>query len=126
MLEKKILIIDDEERIREIVQVCLQDLGGWDVVTADSGREGLVKAKTESPNAILLDVSMPDIDGFEFFDRLQQTPGLKEIPVILLTAKVLPQDRHNFERMGVKGLIAKPFNPLTLAEEVGKLLDADG
>ncbi|MGC9526365.1 MAG: response regulator [Limnospira sp.] len=126
MLEKKILIIDDEERIREIVQVCLQDLGGWDVVTADSGQEGLVKAKTESPNAILLDVSMPDIDGFEFFDRLQQTPDLKDIPVILLTAKVLPQDRQNFERMGVKGLIAKPFNPLTLAQEVEKLLDADG
>lgn len=122
MSKPQILVIDDEERIREIVRVCLTDLGGWDVITANSGQEGLQKAKTEHPDAILLDVSMPDLDGFELVEQLQHTPSCQEIPVIMLTAKVLKQDRDRFEKMDITGVITKPFNPLTLAQQVANLL----
>lgn len=122
MSKPQILVIDDEERIREIVRVCLTDLGGWDVITANSGQEGLQKAKTEHPDAILLDVSMPDLDGFELFEQLRHTPSCQEIPVIMLTAKVLKQDRDRFEKMDITGVITKPFNPLTLAQQVANLL----
>ena len=122
MPKPQILVIDDEERIREIVRVCMTDLGGWDVITANSGQEGLQKAKTEHPDAILLDVSMPDLDGFELARQFQQTPSCREIPVILLTAKVLKQDRDRFEQMDITGVITKQFNPLTLAQQVRDLL----
>lgn len=125
MPRQKILVIDDEERIREIVRVCLRDLGGWDVITANSGQQGLLKAKTESPEVILLDISMPDLDGFEFFAKLQQIPNCRETPVILLTAKVLQQDSDRFQKMDIAGVITKPFNPLTLADQVANLLSAN-
>lgn len=121
-MNKRILVIDDEERIREIVRACLEDLGGWETVTAQSGNEGLHLAKAESLDAILLDVSMPDMDGFVLFETLQANPVTSSIPVILLTAKVLPDDRARFETMGVAGVIAKPFDPLTISTQIAKLL----
>jgi CheY-like chemotaxis protein len=122
MVTKRILAIDDEERIRELVQACLEDLGGWEAITAASGEEGLLKAKAQSLDAILLDVSMPDMDGFVFFERLQESPATQSIPVILLTAKVLPDDRARFEKMGVAGVITKPFDPVTICEQVAEIL----
>jgi CheY-like chemotaxis protein len=121
-MNKRILVIDDEERIREIVRACLEDLGGWETVTAESGQEGLLLAKAETLDAILLDVSMPDMDGFVFFGMLQENPATSSIPVILLTAKVLPDDRSRFETMGVAGVIAKPFDPLTISTQIAKIL----
>ncbi|GAB4203451.1 MAG: response regulator [Coleofasciculaceae cyanobacterium] len=121
-MNKRILVIDDEERIREIVRACLEDLGGWETVTAESGKEGLLLAKAETLDAILLDVSMPDMDGFVFFEMLQENPATSSIPVILLTAKVLPDDRSRFETMGVAGVIAKPFDPLTISTQIATIL----
>lgn len=121
-MNKRILVIDDEERIREVVQACLEDLGGWDAIAAASAKEGLLLAQTQSLDAILLDVSMPDMDGFVFFQKLQENPATQSIPVILLTAKVLPDDRARFAKMGVAGVINKPFNPVTISEEVAEIL----
>lgn len=122
MTVKQILIIDDEERIRELVQACLEDLGGWRTISAASGREGLIMAETPSLDAILLDVSMPDMDGFLCFQKLQENPLTRSIPVVLLTAKVLPDDRVQFAQMGVAGMITKPFNPVTLCEQIAEIL----
>lgn len=122
MSSKRILIVDDEERIREVVRACLEDLGGWETIVAESGEEGLLKAESEALDAILLDVSMPDLDGFTFFQRLQENPATRSIPVILLTAKVLPRDRDRFAQMGVAGVITKPFNPVTLPEQIAAIL----
>ncbi|YAG04220.1 Response regulator with CheY-like receiver, AAA-type ATPase, and DNA-binding domains [Nostoc sp. DSM 114167] len=91
-MTKKLLIVDDEERIRELVQACLEDLGGWDTLTAASGSEGLKIAQMEPIDAILLDVSMPDMDGFAVYEKLQANSGTEAIPVILLTAKVQGSD----------------------------------
>ncbi|MEB3337179.1 MAG: response regulator [Leptolyngbyaceae bacterium] len=122
MSTKRILIIDDEEPIREIVQACLEDLGGWEVVSAESAKEGLLKAQTAQPDAILLDVSMPEMDGVALFEQLQKIPAVQAIPVVLLTARVLHIDRTRFEPLGIAGLISKPFNPVTLCEQIAQVL----
>lgn len=116
-MTKRILVIDDEERIREVVRACLEDLGGWEAIAAISAQEGLLLAQAQS-----LDVSMPDMDGFVFFEKLQENSASQSIPVILLTAKVLPDDRARFAKMGIAGVIYKPFNPVTISEEVAEIL----
>ena len=118
-----ILVIDDEEEIREVVRACLEDLGGWEVATAASGSEGLIKAQTDRLDAILLDMSMPEMDGFHCFKLLQENPITQPIPVILLTAKVLPDDQARFAQMGVAGVITKPFNPIVICDQVAKILN---
>jgi CheY-like chemotaxis protein len=123
MTTHHILVIDDEEEIREVVRACLEDLGGWEVVTAASGNEGLIKAQTERLDAILLDVSMPGMDGFRCFELLQENSKTQTVPVILLTAKVLPEDQARFEQMDIAGVITKPFNPVIICDQMAKILN---
>ena len=85
----KILIIDDEDDIRAISRLALGRVGGMDVVDAASGKDGIAKAITEAPDAILLDVMMPDLDGPETFGALKGDPRTAHIPVIFLTAKAM-------------------------------------
>jgi len=125
MTGKRILIVDDADRIRELVQACLEDLAGWDTLTAASGEECLQILQTEPVSAILLDVSMPGMDGFAVYEKLQANPSTQPIPVILLTAKVLPSDRAKFAQMGVTGVISKPIEPTLLVTEVAELLGWD-
>ncbi|CAD5980073.1 Alkaline phosphatase synthesis transcriptional regulatory protein PhoP [Planktothrix tepida] len=122
MTPKHILLIDDEDDIREIAQLSLEMLGGWVVLLANSGRQGIQQAQTHQPDAILLDVMMPELDGLATFQQLQANPVTQEIPVILLTAKVQSADQRKFKELGVSGLITKPFEPLALAEQVAKIL----
>lgn len=122
MIAKRILVIDDAEDIREVAQVTLEVVGGWEVLTASSGREGVEKALTEQPDAILLDVMMPDQDGPTTFQQLQANRATQHIPVILLTAKTQMNDRRRFADLGVVAVIAKPFEPLSLAEQVAEVL----
>ena len=89
MRDRRILVVDDEEHLRELVQACLEDLGGWETLVAGSGEECLQILQTERPNAILLDLSMPGMDGFAVYEVLQSDPITRSIPLILLTAKVL-------------------------------------
>lgn len=119
---KCILLIDDEKRLSSVIQMCLQKLGGWKVLTAESGREGLSKAETEKPDAILLDVMMPDMDGIAVLRELQSHPNTAEIPVILLTAKVQFANLNQYTELKVAGVIAKPFDPLKLASQVAQIL----
>ncbi|MDQ2097963.1 MAG: response regulator [Tychonema bourrellyi B0820] len=122
---KRILIIDDAEDIREVAQVSLEVVGGWEVMTASSGREGVAKALAQQPDAILLDVMMPDQDGPTTFLQLQANSATQHIPVILLTAKALAGDRRMFADLGVASVIAKPFEPMFLASQVAKVLGWD-
>jgi CheY-like chemotaxis protein len=115
---RRILIIDDEEDILEIVELALQVVGGWQVVTAASGIEGLAVAKQEQPDAILLDMMMPDLDGISTLTILRATLETQHIPVILITAKEKNVNRNKLAELGVTSVIAKPFDPMTLAEQV--------
>lgn len=122
MTSKRILVIDDEDDIREVAQLCLETVGGWEVMTAACGSEGLVQAETQQPDAILLDVMMPDMDGPTTFHKLKVNPATEDIPVVFLTAKVQAAEQRKFVELGVKAVLTKPFDPLTLATEVAKVL----
>ena len=112
------LVIDDEAVILEVIQGCLEELGNMEVLTATSGNEGLRVAQAALPDGILLDVSMPGIDGLEVLRQLQENPLTRMIPVALLTARVQPEDRAKFAQTGVAGVILKPFDPVTLVDQV--------
>jgi CheY-like chemotaxis protein len=122
MTTKRILIIDDEGDIREATQVCLEVSGEWEVLTASSGREGLVKAAAEQLDAILLDVMMPDMDGLSTLQKLKANPATQNIPVILLTAKAQSAEQRRFTQLEVAAVITKPYDPFSLANQVEKAL----
>jgi CheY-like chemotaxis protein len=119
---KKVLIVDDEDDIREVAQLSLEMMAGWEVVCARSGQEALETAAREQPDAILLDVMMPGMDGPTTVRRLQEQPATASIPVILLTAKVQSASDKQFSGLGVAGVISKPFDPLSLADLVTRAL----
>jgi CheY-like chemotaxis protein len=119
---RRILLVDDEDDIREVAQLSLEMVGGYEVLTAGSGAEALRRAEAEGPDAILLDVMMPGMDGPTTFQSLRANPATAGIPVILLTAKVQAADRKRFEDLGVAGVLSKPFDPMLLAGEVASVL----
>lgn len=119
---KRILIIDDDDDIREIVKVALETTAGWEVRLAASAREGLDLAAAEHPDAIVLDVSMPEMDGPTAFQHLQLSGRTHDIPVIFLTAKVQASDQRRFAELGATAFIPKPFDPLQLANQVAEAL----
>lgn len=122
MTVKRILVIDNEPYIQEVTKICLETVAEWEVWTASSGQEGLSIAATQQPDAILLDVMMPDMDGLTTFQKLRANPATQAIPVILLTAKIQTSDRHRYAELGLSAAIAKPFNPLELADQIASFL----
>jgi CheY-like chemotaxis protein len=121
MTNRRVLLIDDEDDIREVAQLSLEMVARWDVVTASSGAEGVVRAAADQPDVILLDVMMPDLDGPATFLQLQAEPSTRHIPVILLTAKNLDPATDQLAR-DVVAIIAKPFDPMRLAGQVSAAL----
>ncbi len=121
-MSHRILIIDDEDDIREVAALSLETLAGWDVVVANSGAQGLVRAAEYSPDAILLDVMMPGMDGPSTFRELRKNPITARIPVLLLTAKVQANDQRRFADLGVEAILFKPFDPLTLSSQIATVL----
>ena len=122
MKKRKILIIDDEEDIRTVTALTLETVAEWDVVIATNGQEGIQRARQEHPDAILLDVMMPEMDGPTTFRNLQAIAETRQIPVLLLTAKVQAVDQQRFADLGVAGVLFKPFDPLTLANQIAGVL----
>jgi CheY-like chemotaxis protein len=121
-MQRRILIIDDDDDIREVAALTLETVAGWDVLTANSGANGILRAREENPDAILLDVMMPGMDGPTTFHELQKIPETAKIPVILLTAKVQGADQKRFAELGVAAILFKPFDPLTLAQQMSEAL----
>jgi CheY-like chemotaxis protein len=122
MATKRVLIIDDEPDVRAVVQGCLEDVAGWDVITAASGQEGLVEAIANQPDAIILDLMMPGMDGFAFLRELRKRPEGRSLPVIILSAKVNMTDPQVLFELSVTGIISKPFDPFILIEQVASFL----
>lgn len=121
-MNKKILIIDDDDDIREATQICLEIVGDWYISTASSGKEGLIEAIAQQPDLILLDVMMPDMDGLETFTELQANSVTRPIPVILLTAKAQPAELRQFTQLEVSDVITKPYDPFELSDRIAKVL----
>jgi CheY-like chemotaxis protein len=121
---RRILIIDDEDDIREVAALSLEATAGWEILTASSGAEGIRAAASASPppDAILMDVMMPGMDGPTTFRQMQQDAAIADIPVLLLTAKVQGVDQRRFAGLGVAAVLFKPFDPLTLAAQIAESL----
>jgi CheY-like chemotaxis protein len=119
---KTILLIDNEVCVREVVGLCLQDLAGWDVVIADCPFTGLQRAVRDRPDAIVLDLSMWDMNNFEFMHQLRNNPQTQAIPVVLLSAKARWIDSQILRQYQIAGVILKPFDPITLPIQIAKLL----
>jgi len=117
-MTRRILIIDDEDDIREVAGLSLETVAGWEVVLADSGAQGLARAAEHQPDAILLDVMMPGMDGPTTFRELRKNPATAKIPVLLLTVKVQSSDQKRFADLGVEAVLFKPFDPLTLSDQI--------
>ncbi|WP_392482832.1 response regulator [Nostoc sp. C110] len=122
-MTKRLLVIDDEDSLREIIQISLESVAGWDILTASSGSEGIKIAESEHPDAILLDVMMPGMDGPTTFKQLQATAATCDIPTIMLTAKAQPQEQQQLRNLGVAGVITKPCLPQELVDDICKILN---
>lgn len=117
---KKILVIEDDQRIREITQISIEMMTKWIVLTASCGWEGIKIAEEKRPDLILLDLMMPELDGEETMKRLYHNHRTKNIPILLLSAK--NRMCQEWKEMGVRGFIKKPFDALTLAEYIANVL----
>jgi CheY-like chemotaxis protein len=122
IMSHRILIVDDEDDIREVAALSLETMSDWKVDVASSGAQGLARAIEFQPDAIVLDVMMPGMDGPATFRELQKNPRTAHIPVLLLTAKVQSSDQRRFADLGVKAVLFKPFDPLTLADQISSAL----
>ncbi|MBD1549694.1 response regulator [Roseibium aggregatum] len=122
----KALYIDDDEDIGTIAVMCLKLDGTFDARHASSGAEGIDIAVDWNPDVILLDVMMPVMDGPATRQKLKDNPATADIPVIFVTAKTQRSDLENLSGLGALGTIAKPFEPITFADDVTQLLARDG
>jgi CheY-like chemotaxis protein len=122
-MTKLILVIDDEDMVREIVQISLESVAGWDILTASSGNEGIRIAESEHPDAILLDVMMPNMDGVTTFKMLQAGVATCDIPTIMLTAKAQTSEQQQLIDLGVAGVITKPCLPQDLVDDICEILN---
>ena len=118
-----VLIVDDDERVREYVRVNLE-MEGYAVREAGSAEEGLGVLEEVSPDLILLDVMMPEVDGWEMLRRVQERHGVGAIPVVMFSGKVNEQSAQEATARGAQGFVGKPFDPQQLIEHAKQLLPA--
>jgi CheY-like chemotaxis protein len=122
-VSRRLLLVDDEDAIREIAQISLERVGDWSVVAVASGREALEVVENGEPfDAVLLDVMMPELDGPSTMRRLRDGSLPSSVPVVFLTAKLQPSDRERLHELGAAGVIAKPFDPMSLPSELDRIL----
>ncbi len=117
----KVLIVEDEPDLRLIVRLSLRERGVA-VVEAASGADGVEVARAERPDIVLLDVMMPAMDGPTTFEALRADATTCRIPVVFLTAKAMPSEIERLLALGAAGVLVKPFDPLALADELGRIL----
>jgi CheY-like chemotaxis protein len=120
----RILLAEDEPAIRAIAVMSLSKVGGHTVTTAENGRQALDIAAAQPFDLILLDVMMPELDGFETCARLKSNPVTDHIPIIFLTAKAQTREQQHGLSLGAHGYIVKPFDPMTLSDQIKDILQS--
>ena len=121
MTLQRILYVEDDPDIQVIAKLALIDLGGFSVTACTSGIEAIAAFPTSEAQLVLLDVMMPGMDGPETLQELRKLPGGEHIPIIFMTAKVQEHEVNHYLEMGAAGVIRKPFDPMTLAEQIRTL-----
>lgn len=115
---RTVLLVDDDEDIRAIGKMALEEVGGFSVSVADSGTDAITIARAERPDVVMLDVMMPKMDGPTTFRALQEHPQTAAIPIVFVTAKVQRHEIQRYLGLGAIGVIHKPFDPMTLSDEL--------
>ncbi len=118
----KVLYVEDELDIQTIARISLEKIGGFNLSVCSSGKEALNKLSDFAPDIILLDVMMPEMDGVETYQNLRQIPKCSDIPVVFMTARVQAHEIKSYLDLGAIDVIAKPFSPMTLADQVKTIL----
>ncbi|HEY9647644.1 MAG TPA: response regulator [Chroococcidiopsis sp.] len=119
----KVLIVDDDPAIREATKISIEIVAGWKTLLAASGQEGLFIAQEKQPDAILLDVMMPEMDGLMTLQCLQANPVTQPIPVILFTSLTQNTEHKKFSQLPISGVILKPFDAIDLVGQMRTLLN---
>ncbi|MBT3237728.1 MAG: response regulator [Rhodospirillaceae bacterium] len=119
----KILHVEDEPDIQEVARMALETFGGYTVETCSSGEEAMEKGPGFNPDLILMDVMMPGMDGPTTLQAMRETAEMKDTPVIFMTAKVMETELERFRELGAADVIPKPFDPVTLADQVKEIWD---
>jgi CheY-like chemotaxis protein len=117
----RVLYVEDDPDIQEIATLALQDLGGMSLTVCSSGHEAIAAFPTSQAQLVLLDVMMPAMDGPTTLGALRALPGGENVPVIFMTAKVQSHEIPHYQALGAVGVISKPFDPMTLADQVMEL-----
>jgi len=115
---KRVLYVEDEPDIQKVAKLALETVGNLEVLICSSGAEAIEKAAPYEPDLLLLDVMMPGMDGPATLAALRAIESLADVPAVFLTAKVMPSEMEAFKEMGAIDVIAKPFDPMTLADQV--------
>jgi CheY-like chemotaxis protein len=115
---RKVLVVEDNPDIRTIVRAALEMMGGFEVRACESGAEALEAVAQFGPQLMLLDVMMPDLDGPGVLGRLRERPDTAALPVVFLTAKAAPLEIQRLRALGALDVLTKPFDPMTLHEQV--------
>lgn len=118
-----ILMIEDEPDIQTVARLSLETVGGFNVEICSSGQEALDNILRINPDLILLDVMMPGMDGPTTLQEIKKIPELSNTPVVFMTAKVQPQEVQHYKDLGAIDVIPKPFDPMTLSENVQAIWD---
>lgn len=126
MTLQKILLVEDEPDIRAVAQLALEVVGGFTVRLCESGEAALAAQAEFAPDLVLLDVMMPGMDGPATLAALRALPQGGDVPVVFMTAKVQPAEIAGYCRIGAIGVVAKPFDPMTLADTLRGLWAAAG
>ena len=121
MAKQKILIVEDEESLLKLESILLTSKG-YDVRGVSNGQEALEAIEEEKPDLVLLDIMLPEIDGFEVCQRIKENPKTRDIPVIMLTAKKSREDMARGEKVGADWYITKPFKSVMVIETIQRFL----
>lgn len=122
----RIMYVEDEADIRTIAKLALEAIGGFIVQDCATGKEALVMAESFKPEIILLDVMMPGMDGPATLSELRKIPCTSSTPIVFMTAKVQPDEVKYYRELGAVDVIAKPFDPMTLATTVKTIWTTHG
>lgn len=115
---ERILYVEDDPDIQAIAVMVLETISGFTLASCSSGAEAIACAEAFAPDLILLDVMMPGMDGPETLKTLREFPSLARTPVVFMTAKIQPREMQHYMELGALSVIAKPFDPMTLAQEL--------
>ena len=114
----RILYVEDEPDIQAVTKLALEEIGGFTIEVCSDGNEALARAEAFAPDLMLLDVMMPGMDGPTTLKALREIAALKQTPAIFMTAKVQPHEVEEYKRIGAIEVIAKPFDPMTLSDNI--------